>query len=644
MGEAEFTAFSILCKLYLPKQTSERMNMAFSEYMTGAIQFQELSKRVTREIVPFPKIAQVWSMLLHRRDPPEFREYRIIYDVICHFQKEGALAEVLCFFTIVADRAHTGAGEVALLTDLMDLYRDRDIRVPAHVLCSAALELYHLIPKTESPPKEPEWLQKVTDADVWDPHVIEDLAPLGVAVPKKEGESGKKRKEESLGKSYVRAPVEISNGFPAFVTNSIAKSYSRGSEGTSTESTGQYFQRELRSVMLDKFEAMERADQQTYAMMNQRAQSGVVLRQALQDLYEADWKAVLCDLKKEAKGLEVIRERSLAAVPAAYHRRLVATLNSEVFLEALPQLDLGNLVVFPEEQIEVPMEYNERTPNNARVVAFLDGLASDSNIALLAWFHTEVLARCLPSVKENTVRIRGSRLFGNLMYLYSQVFHCIYKLICDLSTHREAPKTELLESVKPIKSAESVVLQGFFKSLDLQEPAPGSILASYLRETNHTESPSHPAHQPNPQAPHDPEDSFDVAIESAVFSMQTRIMPVNRTRYMEFIKSALADIKSDDMFEQIVTEAQELFGGRTKYFNKLMAVYGKMYKVLKDFHTSGEWSRLWPARNTFMGPENFDSYCAAVRELVKGPIVEIEMTGHIGTMKLRQINCSVKKD
>ena len=644
MGEAEFTAFSILCKLYLPKQSSERLNRAFSEYMTGSIQFQELSKRVTREIVPFPKIAQVWSMLLRRRDTPEFKEYRIIYDVICHFQKEGALGEVLCFFTIVTDRAHTGAGEVALLTDLMDLYRDRDIRVPAHVLCSAALELYHLIPKSEPVSKEPEWLQKVTDADVWDPKMIQEFDPLGLDAPKKEGDGPKKRKEESLGRSYVRAPVEISDGFPAFVTNSIAKSYSRGSEGTSTESTGQYFQRELRSVMLDKFEAMERADQQTYAMMSQGEKSGVVLRQALQDLYDADWKAVFCDLKREAQGLEVIRERSLAAVPTAYHRRLVATLNSEVFLEALPQLDLGNLVVFPEEQIEVPMEYNERTPNNARVVSFLDGLANDSDIALLSWFHTDVLAHCLPSTKENTVRIRGSRLFGNLMYLYSQVFHCIYKLICDLSTHRETPKTDLLESAKPVKASESVVLQGFFKSLGLEEPPRGSILAGYLRDVKRPESTSHPSDQPSPHAPHDPEDSFDVAIESAIFSMQTRIMSVNRTRYMEFIKSALADIKSDDMFEQIVTEAQELFGGRTKYFNKLMAVYGKMYKVLKDYHASGEWGRLGPARNTFVGSENFESYCAAVRELVKGPIVEVQMTGHIGTMKLRQINCSVKKD
>lgn len=626
-GRPEFTTFTILCKIYLPKPVVERLDRCFSEFLTHKINFPTLSQQILQEVSVSPNIARVWTMILQRNPPPDFREYRVVFDTVTQFQAARApLCEVLCFFSIVVDCAHSGAGMLSLVSDIADFFRERDLKLPVRGLLSAALELYPLIPRRENPPSECQWLNQVTSLES-----LDRPRPY-VSPPRPKEHEPKKRKETQIGNSYVKSHVELSEGFPALVTNSVAKSCSRGSEGTYTESTGQYLQRELRSILFERLEAMEIADNAVYAMLARGERGGILLRRVLKDLYGDDWIHVGPLVKRHPNGFSVVDQRVEEVLPIAYETKMKATLVGQQFLESVPRLNITNSMVFSTEPAEVRMAANELDFTTVYLTILFETLHTPEKSELMRWFVEDVASHCLPHAPGDHVLVVGGKWLANTLCLYGEVSMCLRKLI------RPATKKTKSEKESPPDRSS---MEKF-----LQERARNYQPGSFITDLFITPIPVTSEESDTQKKARDFGGAFDAAVEAAVLRTEMRYLPMGVTEIAIFLRSALAEITNERKFETIVEEAQVIFGARSKHFYTLTYVYTKLLQFVEKLRTTEEWEKARKARceSDFDNNGDLDNYCNAVLEKIGEPAIVIEMTGDTGKMMIREIECSVKKD
>lgn len=625
-GRPEYTAFTILCKIYLPRPVVERLDRYFSEFLTHKIDFPTLSQKILQEVSVSPNIARVWTMILQRNPPPDFREYRVILDTVTQFHAAGApLSEVLCFFSIVVDCAHSGSGVLTLISDIADFFRERDLKLPVRGLLSASLELYPLIPRRENPPSESPWLNQVTSLESLDrplPHV---------SPPRPKEHEPKKRKETQIDSSYVKSYVELSEGFPALVTNSVARSCSRGSEGTYTESTGQYLQRELRSILFERLEAMEIADNAVYAMLARGERGGILLRRVLKDLYGDDWIHMGPLVKRNPNGFSLVDQRVDEVLPVAYETKMKATLVGQQFLESVPRLNITNSMVFSPEPAQVRMAANKSDFTTVYLTILFETLHTPEKGELMRWFVEDVVPHCLPRTAGDHILVVGGKWLANTLCLYGEVCACLRKLI--------RPATKKMKSEKDSPVDGSSMEKLLERARNYQ---PVSLITDLLT----TQIPVTNEDSDTQKKVRDLGGAFDAAVEAAVLRTEMRYLPMGVTDIAIFLRSALAEITNERKFETIVEEAQVIFGTRSKHFYTLTYVYTKLIQFVEKLHTTEEWEKARKARCEcdFNNDGDLEKYCNAVLEEIREPAIVIEMTGNTGNMMIREIECSVNKE
>lgn len=149
----DILTFSIVAKIYLPKETADRIDLLFMKMILGKISFQSLSASVSNLISKHDIILQLWNVILNRNinitDPLALK----VKEIVRWFLNNDMLP-IMCisFVKFIVESKQKGISKITLFSLVLN---QDSVAYPTKLmkdLLRFSLELYPLIPSSSYHP------------------------------------------------------------------------------------------------------------------------------------------------------------------------------------------------------------------------------------------------------------------------------------------------------------------------------------------------------------------------------------------------------------------------------------------------------------------------------------------------------------
>ncbi|OHT01246.1 hypothetical protein TRFO_31992 [Tritrichomonas foetus] len=149
----DILTFTIVAKIYLPKEVADRLDMLFMKFLQCKVSFQTLSGTIVKSVTKYPIVLQLWNVILNRNsivtDPLAIKVKEIVGWFLAN-----SLQPILCihFVKFVVDAKQNGLSRIKIFCALIE--NESSLYPPSAIsdLLKFALELYPILPHSIFPP------------------------------------------------------------------------------------------------------------------------------------------------------------------------------------------------------------------------------------------------------------------------------------------------------------------------------------------------------------------------------------------------------------------------------------------------------------------------------------------------------------
>lgn len=482
--------FGIIAKIYCPKHVGIQINQIIAQLSSQEISFPVASKNISNLITDYSLAYQVWLSILNRNPLSllSSREYQVIKKIVELFQLYESQSSLFNYLFIVINNFQKNNLNLKLLHDILDLHSRFTSQLPASELLELTIELVKVLPMRYDQDKIVKEPLPVTEEDIYTksfppswciPH--ESIQSNRLLNKDKESDSEGENLEMApkIDQSYVKSTEIVPcKGFPLYLTNSIGKSYSVGSEGDNytVERESHHMYSNMLQIMFDKFENLVIKDDHFDAVLSLGAIAGIRQRILFHELYGDIWphfdKIVNNQRKlQQQRKMQIVEQRLLTqkqqTTSISKKKRLdyfisnikrqplddrdllntfsSATLDSrcrssigkvlksqyraaselEAYLRSMPDFDLSEYQTF--SMANAPISFKYESTISACVL--LEEILS--NLPHMAWFFDKVIPRTrfisLDSLSSISMICDNS--LANALYYYARCIKLLFKFL-----------------------------------------------------------------------------------------------------------------------------------------------------------------------------------------------------------------------
>ena len=151
-SEEDILTFSIIAKMYLPKEQIERCNLLFSKLLQCKISFQTLSSGIYQCSAKHPAVLKLWDVLINRNVQVDEPLVLKVQEIV-HWFLQNNLQPILCihFFKFLTDAKKNGFSKNRLFSAILN--SESSSAYPINSLAEIlkfALIVYPLLPGTNN--------------------------------------------------------------------------------------------------------------------------------------------------------------------------------------------------------------------------------------------------------------------------------------------------------------------------------------------------------------------------------------------------------------------------------------------------------------------------------------------------------------
>lgn len=299
----DILTFGIIAKIYCPKHIGIQLSQIIAKFGLDKKSFPAISKNVSNLISDYSFVYQVWLSILNRNSisPKNLSKYQTIRKIVELFQLYEPQKSLFNYLFIVINDFQQNKSKSQLLHDILDLHSRFTSQLPASNLLELTIDLLKILPTRYDPSKMQNDSPPVIEEDVYSkefppfwclPHESAQYNHLLGQDKESDYEGENLDTAPKIDQSYVRSTEIVPcKGFPLYLTNNVAKSYSVGSEGdhyTVERRSHQMYSNALQ-IMFNKFENLVIQDDHVDLVLSLGDIPGARQRILLHDLYGEAW-------------------------------------------------------------------------------------------------------------------------------------------------------------------------------------------------------------------------------------------------------------------------------------------------------------------------------------------------------------------
>ena len=299
----DILTFGIIAKIYCPKHIGIQLNQIIAKLSLEKKSFPAISKSISNLLSNYSFVYQVWLSILNRNSisSENSSKYQTIRKIVELFQKYEPQKSLFNYLFIVVSDFQKRKTRFELLHDILDLHSRFTSQLPASNLLELTIDLLKILPsrndhnniKNNSLPVIEEDIYSKEFPPFWClPHGSAQYNHLLSQDKESDYEGENLDTAPKINQSYVRSTEIVPcKGFPLYITNNVAKSYSVGSEGDhyTVERRSHQMYSNMLQIMFDKFENLVIQDDHYDSILSLGAIPGIRQRILLHDLYGEAW-------------------------------------------------------------------------------------------------------------------------------------------------------------------------------------------------------------------------------------------------------------------------------------------------------------------------------------------------------------------
>lgn len=422
MSERNCLTFSIIAKIFLPRNISDTIAKHISEFKNSKITLSTLNQNITQLVEYNEVVYKCWVHFYEDRNLSQIEEFSVVYEIVKYFDEHSlSIFSLFQFIGSIVTSTREGFSNVYVLTQVLLFCIPRESNAKISNLMLMADKLSSIVQQ-----------QQCIYFDKINPLVLPDLKCLyytkedlnfpSVSPQKDYEENKQSQKPIKVDYSYTRVPIPLVNSTYVLLYNTTTKSALTGSEAHIQEriSESQRFLTNLDINMFNKFENLVIADQYFWAMLTQGHFEGIFRRNVITLLYpHNDMIPYSYDSYKD-----VLEQRCGEMLLKFHDFRVDVHKSVDEMTNYIPKFDYSLGKVF--SQMDGPYTFNCRIRDH-RISDFLLHIGHNFNFKELVFFLNDVLPLIDTSNKEY-VSLIGTDTIANAIYIFSNVAEAIYQL------------------------------------------------------------------------------------------------------------------------------------------------------------------------------------------------------------------------